>query len=98
MEIKCHDTDTVKRYKVTIGGESYFLVSDEPEEHIRKVAEFVDQHIREGAQADDIKRVAVLIAMQCASKMLLSTERMEQYTAANDKLIERLSLEIARLT
>ena len=32
----------VQRYKVTIGGESYFLVSDEPEERVKAVAQLVD--------------------------------------------------------
>lgn len=55
-----HATPPVHRYKVTIAGESYFLVSDEPEEHVRAVARHVDELMRALANAgltDDPKRI-----------------------------------------
>ena len=81
---------TVRKYKITIAGESYFLVSDEPEERVRGVARFVDNQMKAIAQlghSDDLKRVAVLVAMQCASKMVAATELVEKCQAYNDKLL-----------
>ena len=87
----------VKKYKITIGGESYFLVSDEPEERVRTVARLVDSQMRAIAQAghsDDPKRVAVLVALQCASKMLANTELIEKCQAYNDKLLGLIAQEM----
>lgn len=91
---------TVQRYKVTIGGESYFLVSDEPEEHVRAVAKLVDSQMQMIAQlgGDDPKRVAVLVALQCASKMVAATELIEKYTAHNEKLLRLITDEVSHFT
>lgn len=93
-------SETVKKYKISIGGESYFLVSDEPEDRVRAVAKLVDNHmqiIAQSGHSDDPKRVAVLVAMQCASKMLASMELVEKYQAYNDTLLGRVTEEMARL-
>jgi cell division protein ZapA (FtsZ GTPase activity inhibitor) len=91
---------SVQRYKVTIGGESYFLVSDEHEEHVRAVAKLVDAQMQAIAQlgGDDSKRVAVLVALQCASKMVAATELIEKYTAHNEKLLRLITDEVSHFT
>lgn len=92
---------TVNRYKVTIAGESYFLVSDEPEEHVRAVARLVDDQMRTLATTgltDDPKRIAVLIALQCASKMVAANALVESYQEQNAKLEGMIAEEISRLT
>ncbi len=89
----------VKKFKITIGGESYFLVSDEPEERVRAVARLVDGQMRAITQAghsDDPKRVAVLVALQCASKMLANTELIEKCQAYNDKLLGLIAEEMTQ--
>lgn len=90
----------VKKYKITIGGESYFLVSDEPEERIRAVAQMVDNQMRTityQGHSDDPKRVAVLVALQCASRMLALQELLENYHAQTDVLVEKLTQELMLL-
>lgn len=90
----------VKKYKITIAGESYFLVSDEPEERVRGVARFVDNQMKAIAQmghSDDLKRVAVLVAMQCASKMVAATELVEKCQAYNDRLLGMVTEEMGTL-
>ncbi len=91
-------TSAVQRYKVTIGGESYFLVSDEPEERVKAVASFVDTQMRSMAQLghnDDVKRLAVLVAIQCASKMVASADLLEYYQVRHEKILSTISEEIS---
>ncbi len=88
----------LRRCKVTISGESYFLVSDESEEHVQAVARLVDAQMQAMAQrglSDDPKRLAVLVAVQCASKMIASDNLLEKYQSHNEKLIQFISDEVA---
>ena len=57
---------------VKIFDEAYSLVTDESSEHLERAAELVDSLIREAIQAGfrDKHKVAVLAALQLASKML----------------------------
>ncbi len=90
-------TKEVKKYKVTIAGESYFLVSDEPEERILEVARYVDKQISAIAQAghsDDPQRLAVLVALQSTSKMMAHSELLKCHQDHNERMIELISQEI----
>ena len=62
-----------KKYKISILGESYSIVTDETEEHIVRSASLVDTYMQEIAQklgSADIKKLAVLAALQSSSKLL----------------------------
>lgn len=92
-------SESIKKYKVSIFGESYFLVSDESEEHLVAAAHFVDNCMREIAQKSQIadsKRIAVLVALQLASKALSTRETIEQQQCQSDKLIELVDRELSR--
>jgi cell division protein ZapA (FtsZ GTPase activity inhibitor) len=73
---------TTKRYKVTLLGERYSLISDEAEELVLKAARFVDERIAmltNTTPAVDEKKAAVLVALQYASEVLrLEVEREQQ--------------------
>ncbi len=87
-------TAQIKKYKVTIAGESYFLVSDEPEERVKAVAQLVDTRMKKLAQlsrSDDSKRIATLVALQCASTMVASEELVEKYQTNAEKLIDSIT-------
>ena len=89
----------LRKYKVTIAGESYFLVSDEPEEHIKYVAECVDSQMRQIAQSgysDDPQRLAVLVALQNTSKMMNSAGLVAHYKEHTEKMIEYIADELSR--
>lgn len=90
-------SQSVKKFKITIGGESYFLVSDEPEERVRTVARLVDGQMKAIGQlghSDDPKRVAVLVALQCASKMLATAELIEKCQLYHEKLLGLINEEV----
>ncbi len=61
-----------KKYKVTIFGESYVLVSDEPEGRLSRSTALVDALMQDIAQQSgitDVKKLAVLAALQVASTL-----------------------------
>lgn len=90
-----HAGALVKRYKVTIAGESYFLVSDEPEERVKAVARLVDTKIQSLAHlghTDDSKRVATLVALQYASTTQAFEERAEKLIAHITEVLSHFSL------
>lgn len=87
----------VKKYKVTIFGESYFLVSDESEEHLVAAAQLVDglmRQIAEKGQITDSKRVAVLVALQLASKTLEAKNAVAGYYDKSNALITLIEREL----
>lgn len=87
----------LNRYKVSIFGESYLLVSDESEEHITAASHLVDKLMREIAektQITDSKRIAVLVALQLASKNLVDNKLVLQYQQSNDKLLDIVDHEL----
>ena len=90
-------TKDVNKYKITIAGESYFLVSDEPAERINHVAQYVDEHMRRIAQAghaDDPQRLAILVALQTTSKMMEYLELIKTYQAHHEKMIDQITHEV----
>lgn len=61
-----------RKYKVTIFGESYTLVSDEPEQHVVESARNVDSlmsAISRDSGIVDVKKLAVLVSLQLASEL-----------------------------
>jgi cell division protein ZapA len=85
-----------KKYKVSIFGEHYSLVSDEPEELVAQSARLVDARMQEIAQVTmitDQKKIAVLAAVLVASdlvrlKMEAEHDAFKQKTFAD--LIEQV--------
>ena len=82
---------------MTIAGESYFLVSDEPEARINQVAQYVDDHMRRIAQmghADDPQRLAILVALQTTSKMMEYLELTKTFQQSHEKMIDQINQEV----
>ncbi len=86
----------VQSLKLEVQGESYTIRSDAPPEHMRQVAQYVDQAInkvRAGAPSLDPPRAAVLAAMQMADELLRA--RAEGAALATD--MQALADEVRRL-
>lgn len=61
-----------KKYKLSIAGGEYTVISDEPQELIVKSADMVDSLMKEllmAAPKADQQKIAVLVALQLASKL-----------------------------
>ena len=81
-----------KRYKVVILDQEYNIVSDEPEARVMATAALVDETMRaltaEPHQIDQ-QKLAVLSALQIASKLLETEQQLESRQKREDALIER---------
>ncbi len=73
-------SNEVKKYKVSIFGETYTLVSDETDEQIIAAAHAVDilmREISEKSHLADPKRISILAALQLASQLkMIESEHM----------------------
>ncbi len=89
-----------KSYKVVIDGEEYDLVSDEGEAHIAKAASLVSEVIHSlssDIQGVDKRKVAMLVALQFASKFLHAEQRLTQRKEQEDELIAWTKHKLASL-
>ena len=89
---------TIKKYKVSIFGKSYSLVSDEPEERITAAAQLVNMLMREissSKQLADSTDVAVLVALQLAGELKKLETYMEQKNQEQSKLIDLIDRELS---
>ena len=88
----------IKKYKVSIFGKSYSLVSDEAEEHIVASAQLVNVLMREisnSKQLADTTDVAVLVALQLAGELKKLEASMEQENQKQSKLIDLIDRELS---
>ncbi len=92
--------ETLKKYKVSIFGESYTLVSDEREEHVLLSAQQIDCLMRDLAEKTglaDTKRIAVLAALQVACEFKNTYALLEESERRGLELIARLDQELSSL-
>lgn len=88
----------MKSYKVVINNDEYNLVSDEGEARVLQVAALVDETIAalssRGGRIDKHK-VAVLAALQLASKYLQSEHLLTQRKKQEDMLIASIEQQLS---
>ncbi len=83
--------------KVTIGGSSYSLVTNEPETHVVSAAQLVDSLLKEvvgKSAAVDEKKSAVLVALRLASRVLLMEAEANEQRRTKEQLIKILDREL----
>ncbi len=80
------------KVKVTIFGSSYFLITDQTENHLQMAASHVDQIMKSlQYSVDEPSKIAVLTALQLASKLLLLEEQQDNAFQAQKRLMEKLN-------
>jgi len=90
--------NTLKKYKISIFGESYTVVSDESEEHLTSSAQRVDTLMRQIAEKSgisDSKRIAVLAALQCATQLKTCELLIDHYECMETKLSTCIDRELS---
>jgi cell division protein ZapA len=83
-------TVETKKYKVDIFGDSFTIVTDEPEEHVIESAKLVDslmREISEKTQLSDIKKLAIFTAFQISSKLGKLESEVNDSNLIKEKLI-----------
>lgn len=96
--IQQQQVDMIKKYKVSLFGETYTIVSDETEEHILKCVNHVDSLMRsitDSMNVTDGKKAAVLAALQLASKLQETESHYKLKFQEHEKLIELIDRELA---
>lgn len=91
----------IQKFKVTIFGESYTIVSDEPEEKVVRAAQLVDHLMRTIASQTvlaDQKKIAVLAALQGIEEVLRLESQLEGYRKSHNLLIDRIDQELSGLS
>jgi cell division protein ZapA (FtsZ GTPase activity inhibitor) len=89
-------SSAIKKYKLSIFGEAYTLISDEPEEVLTSCAMEVDalmRDISQKSQSIDAKRIAVLAALQMATHAKCLEDSLEyqaQWQIALNEEIDQL--------
>lgn len=89
-----------KNYKVVIFEEEYHLVSDEHQELVLEAAAIVDQMMKKLASVSprsDKHKLAVLTALQCASKMIQVKQSLEKRRKYEKELVTRTEQVISSL-
>lgn len=89
----------VKKYQINIFNESYTIVSDEAEYTILKAASMVDSLMNEAKKSGsvDSKKIAVLVALQLAGKIINLEEEYKRLKEEEIKLIKKIDLEITNI-
>lgn len=89
-----------KNYKVVICEEEYSLISDEQQELVLEAAALVDQmmkELRSHAPRSEKHKLAVLTALQCASKMIQAKQVLQKRKKYENELLSRAEQIISSL-
>jgi len=86
----------IQNCKVTIGDTTYTLATNESEEHVVKAASYVDSLLKEVANksAADEKKVAILVALRLASKLLILEEMVAEQQRKSEQLVQVIDHEL----
>ena len=87
----------LKKCKVVVFGETYSLVSDEPEHRVSVAAHEVDKLMRSVAERSgisDSRRIAVLAALQLAHRVKHLESVIQEYEVREVHLSEAIDREL----
>ena len=78
--------------KITIFGSTYFLVTNQTEDHLYQAAAYVDQIMKNLQHSvDEPSKIAVLTALQLASKLLLLEQEQNYAMLEQKRLMEKMN-------
>jgi len=86
-----------KSYKINILDDQYALISDESEDRVQCLAKHVDMVMRDiaiKAQGASHKKIAVLAALQIASKFRALEEQLQQVESVQARLSNLIDEEV----
>lgn len=88
----------IKKYEITILGDSYTVVSDQNKEHVQLIACKVDEIIKEISQKSphlEPRKAAVLAALRIASMLLNVEHDLKNVKSKSQALLNKLDEELA---
>ena len=80
-----------RRMTVTVAGRPYTLVSGDPPEHVKRVAEYVDRQLSETAAATNLPsaQAAVLTCFRLAEELLKAQDENRILVARMEEMTEK---------
>lgn len=90
----------LKKYKISVFGETYIVVSDEPEEQVFNTAKYVDdlmKHVAAKSGISESRRIAVLVSLQLASQLKDLEEKCALSARKECELSDHIDRELASL-
>ena len=90
----------IKKYKAHIFGETFSLVSDEPEQLVFEAVELVDNSMKEITSKNalmDVKKAAVLSALKMAVKLKNLEQMIEEERNQSSRILNVLDRQDYRL-
>lgn len=82
--------NATKKYSLRVFDDEYTILTDEPEEHVMRVAQHVDSIMNDIAQKSDgahPKKVAVLAALKIASTMFNVESDLNKQNKQQEQLV-----------
>lgn len=90
----------MKKYKAHIFGETFSLVSDEPEQLVFEAVELVDNSMKEVSSRNallDARKAAVLSALKIALKLKSLEQMLEEERSQSSRILNVLDTQDYRL-
>lgn len=90
----------MKKYKAHIFGETFSLVSDEPEQLVFEAVELVDNSMKEISSRNallDVRKAAVLSALKIALKLKALEQMVEEERNQSSRILNVLDRQDYRL-
>lgn len=90
-------SNEAKKYTFTILGQTYTVITDETEEHVLRAVSLINSSMKEIAEKGkslDMRQVAVLVALQYASKLLVKETMLENITKSELEIISVIEREL----
>ena len=86
--------DTIHKYKITIGGQSYTIISNEPEHNIQAATQLIDATFKKLAaqsSTSDVTKLIVLTALEVALKQVQLEQNIALQADQQAKLMHLLT-------
>lgn len=93
-------SNELKKYKVSILKENYFLISDESEEHLTKSVNLLNSSLKEiitKVPNAELKKTIVLAALRFSSELLKSIQEIESFNNHSKQLTEFIDIKTAQI-
>ena len=92
--------NNIKKIKISILGEDYYLKSDESDSIVLDAANIVSNSIEELSNKYpdiDLKKVSTLVAIQLATNLLKSKNLINDFKDYSDNLANNIDFEVSKL-
>lgn len=89
---------SIKKYTMTLNGQSYTIVSDEPESLITQAVSLVEQRagslMQSASTSLDVQKVMMLAAVEIARDLIRAQQQVGELVGEQSRLVSRIEREV----